>query len=127
MFDQLRKSQFLQRVKFDWPLGNSWDRPETLAVTGALITASAKSFQEKFPGSPFYVVFFPSKKSIPFAAALTPILDRAGVPYLTMHGLLDHLERDERTVDRTGHPTALTNKLLAKEIARQLRQEPCCD
>jgi hypothetical protein len=120
VYGTLNQSRLLRMLKADWPLVPAYARPDTVALTARLIAASAEQFKREYNDSPFYVVFYPRPDSPTLAAALTPHLDRLGVPYLTMHDLFDGLTYEERTVDRPGHPSPLANEMLAAEIARQL-------
>ncbi len=117
MYDALTREQILRYFDVDFPLTVS---DEDIGLTAAMIVASAKLFEEQFPGGRFLVVIYPEPPDADDVfRRIRPKLLEAGTAVMELDGLFD-LGDDTYHVAHDGHPSAAANALVANELVPKL-------
>lgn len=118
VYSLLDKSKLLSTIGLDFPF---FMGKKNIELVAKLMDQSSKEFKKKFPGSEFYIVFYPRDCATQSAQSLIPYLKKYDIKYILCPDLFDgKLPADKLTVDG-GHPTAEANKILAGWIAKELR------
>lgn len=109
------RSQILQYFKFNWPRRPS---KRDVDLTCRIIEASRDRFQALFGSDRFYVLFYPGSN---FGERMIPQLEARGVRTLDYSRLIDYWKDTRYRISATNdHPTALTHRLVAARLARDL-------
>jgi len=109
--------QTLSFSKIEFPLFYSESHFQLVA---RIFLESYRNFQEQFPGSDFFVVFFPGAS---YSRDLIPLLKTFGVPFLDYSGLIDITEKGYM-IEGDGHPTPECNKIIGEKLASDLGYKP---
>lgn len=87
-------------------------------LTARLIAAARDTFQQKYPGSPFYVVIYPDEGD--YFESIGPYFDDFGLKVLNYDEWLKLDVADGTAFKGDGHPTGLAQRQVAGWIAADL-------
>jgi hypothetical protein len=108
------KSQILQYYNVTFP---PRIREEHIRLTARMIAEASTAFHQQFPSAEFYVLLYPGARR---GKDIIPYLVEAGVKYLDYASLIAW-PHPELTQADGGHPTAQGHKMVAAQLARDLR------
>ncbi len=114
LYQTLSKSRILKALNIEIPLRI---RNKDIQLAARVIEAMQNRVAEKFPDSPFYVVFYPGSK---YSKQLISYLEKKNIQYLDYSKLFNRRERQYYLAEEDKHPSALANQTLAKAIANDL-------
>jgi len=118
-------------LAFTKQIGERQRQEEQADLFVALLVRARTLVRERL-GAPLYVVYSwandpgPDQavsKDSPLPERVLDRLRKAGIPLVSVNSLTSGHKLDELAIPREGHPTALTNRLVAAELKRRLLSE----
>ncbi|MEQ1875983.1 MAG: hypothetical protein ABL958_05010 [Bdellovibrionia bacterium] len=111
------RSQLAKLLGFSWPLKIT---DEHFEFTAQLIETLKQEYTASFPGGRFAVVFYPGASAN--SLGLIPWFERKGIHYLNYEKLpLRRITDKPVSVDYDGNPTAEAYRIVAAQLARDLK------
>ena len=107
---------FFRYFDIAWPMYHSQAQYEQLAN---ILIETSQLYQKQFGNKNYYILLYPSKQGYD---QIIPYLKKAGVKYLDYSKLFDP-DAPQHIIKYDGHPSALANKLLIKQLTADLNQQ----